>query len=75
MSLLWYADIVVLAGELAVPCNLQAALAGVNSSPRLDLCEVWSICSVLKVGSCAIRSFEPCQIRKEAALRKKSYVP
>jgi len=27
----------VLDGELAVPCNLQSAIAGCNSYPRLEL--------------------------------------
>ncbi len=29
--------ITVLDGELAVPCNLQSAIAGCNSYPRLEL--------------------------------------
>lgn len=30
-----FSAIAVLDGELAVPCNLQSATAGFNSSPRL----------------------------------------
>ena len=42
---------VVLDGELAVPCNLQSAIAGLNSSQRLLICLVCPMQVVLMAGS------------------------
>lgn len=33
---LWYSYRTVLDGEVAVPCNLQSAIAGLNSYPRFS---------------------------------------
>ena len=62
-------------GELAVLCNLQSATAGLNSSKRCRSFEVCHRKVVLTVGPFAIGTCEPCQVRKEAAVRKTSYVP
>ena len=46
-----FSAIAVLDGELAVPCNLQSAIAGLNSSQRLL---IWLVCPmqvVLMAGS------------------------
>ncbi len=58
----------VLDGELAVPCNLQSATAGLNSLPRLLTCGVWPVKVVLITGSHATKIHKLRQIRKEAAV-------
>jgi hypothetical protein len=58
----------VLDGEVAVPCNLQPAIAGLNSYVRSELCEVWLMQVVLTNGSYATETHEPRQVRKEAAV-------
>ncbi len=65
----------VLDGEVAVPCNLQSALAGLNSYLRLILCEAWPFWTVLTIGSYATSTSEPCQVLTEAALRLTTRVP
>jgi len=66
---------VVLDGELAVPCNLQSAIAGLNPYPRL--LAFWDcLCQrVLKTGSCAAEGYEPRQVREEAAVNRSFWVP
>lgn len=56
-------------------CNLQSALAGLNSFLRLFACKVCLLHVVLTSGSCAMESHEPCQVRKEAALSGTFHVP
>ena len=66
---------VVLGGALAVSCNPQSAIAGLNSFPRL-ICSVplgWY--GVLTVGSYAIDNCEPGQVLTEAAISGPVYVP
>ena len=46
-----FSAIAVLDGELAVPCNLQSAIAGLNSSQRLLSCLVCPMQVVLMAGS------------------------
>jgi len=58
----------VLDGEMAVPCNPQSALAGLNSHPRYDACKACLVQVVLTIGSCATETHEPGQVRKEAAI-------
>ena len=58
----------MLDGEVAVPCNLQSAIAGLNSYVRFELCEVWLMQVVLKNGSYATETHESRQVRKEAAV-------
>ena len=65
----------VLGGKVAVSCNLQSALAGLNSFLRLFVCKVCLMHVVLTSGSCAMETHEPCQVRKEAALSGTFYVP
>ena len=65
----------VLGGKIAVSCNLQSALAGLNSFLRLFVCKVCLVHVVLTSGSCAMESHEPCQVRKEAALSGTFHVP
>jgi len=65
----------VLDGEVAVPCNLQSAIAGVNPFD-----EGRAVGAVRGIGamifwSCATERFEPCQVLTEAALRGLFRVP
>ena len=46
-----FSAIAVLDGELAVPCNLQSAIAGLNSSQRLLICLVCPMQVALMAGS------------------------
>jgi len=65
----------VLGGEVAVPYNLQSAIARLNSHLR---CGIFMVCLkglVLTFRSCATGTHEPCQIRKEAAVSGHSCVP
>ncbi len=71
-----YTERAVLGGEVAVPCNLQSALARLNSFPEaVSACRVCLLHVVLTSGSCAMGTHEPCQVRKEAALSGLSHVP
>src|SRR5262245_58105456 len=65
----------VLDGGVAVRCNPKPALAGLKSRSRscVDRTRVGS--AALKVWSCAATTFEPCQVRKEAAVRSARRVP
>lgn len=65
----------VLDGELAVPCSLQSATAGLNSCHEVRICGVWPPYGVLRTGSCATHACEPCQVLTEAALSGKLRVP
>lgn len=65
----------MLGGEVAVPYNLQSAIARLNSHFR---CGVFMACLkglVLTFRSRATGTHEPCQIRKEAAVSGHSCVP
>ena len=63
-----FSAIAVLDGELAVPCNLQSAIEGLNSSQRLLICLVCPMQVVLMAGSHATYDCEPRQVRKKAAI-------
>src|SRR5919108_2619364 len=65
----------VLDGGVAVRCNPKPALAGLKSRSRscVDRPTVGS--AALKAWSCAAATFEPCQVRKEAAVRSVRRVP
>jgi len=65
----------VLDGEVAVPYNLQSAIAGSNSYPRLVLVGSWPKQVMRMVGSYATEIHEPCQVRKEAAVSEHFRVP
>jgi hypothetical protein len=65
----------VLDGEVAVPCNLQSAIAGLNSYSRFVLCKVWLMQVVLTNGSYATETYESRQVRKEAAVSGHFRVP
>ena len=56
-------------------CNLQSAIAGLNSPKRTGRGVVCPEKAVLKVGPFAIEPREPCQVRKEAAVSESLYVP
>ncbi len=58
-----------------MPCNLQSAIAGSNSYPRLVLVGSWPKQVMRMVGSCATEIHEPCQVRKEAAVSEHFRVP
>ena len=64
----------VLGGELAVPCYLQSAPAGLNSLLRSSLSRS-PLQVTLRAGSRAAAAREPCQVRKEAALSDVRRVP
>lgn len=66
---------IMLGGELAESCNSQSALARLNSLLRVFVCLACLLHVVLTVGSRAMSSHEPCQVREEAALSGSSYVP
>ena len=66
---------VVLGGALAVSCNPQSAIAGLNSFPRLISPVPLDRHGVLTVGSYAIGSYEPGQVLTEAAISGIVYVP
>ena len=59
---------VALGGELAVPCNLQPAIAGLNSQLRSLAVLSEHALKALKLGSHAIETYEPGQDRKVAAV-------
>ena len=54
---------------------LQSATAGAMFSLRALTVRSEVRYVVLRIGSCAMKAFEPCQVRKEAALRKYFHVP
>ncbi len=54
---------------------LKSAIAGVIPDPEGHFCAAAPFVSVMKNGSCAIGSFEPCQVGNQAALRSPPDVP
>ena len=58
---------VVLDGELAVPCTRNPLYAGLNSSPRTGPTPLVRALA-LRAGPCAAEHREPRQVRKEAAV-------
>lgn len=74
-SVLCYNEQAALDGEVAVPCNPQSAIAGLNSRLRLSSCGVRPMQEVLTNRSCATGTSEPCQVLTEAALRRHFRVP
>ncbi len=64
----------MLDGELAVPCNLQSAVARLNSRHSIYFFAVCPKQVMLMSRSCAIDPCEPCQVLTEAALSKSVYV-
>src|SRR5580700_5162936 len=66
--------LVVLDGELAVPCSQQPAIAGSNSSPRRR-CGRANRGAALKAGSDAMVACEPRQGRKTATVSLMFHVP
>ena len=65
---LWYIDPAALGGEVAVPCNLQPAIAGRNSRGRFSAVLSEHASEASKPGSHAIGAYEPGQDRKVAAV-------
>src|SRR5918912_511228 len=65
----------VLDGGVAVRCNPKPALAGLKSRSRLCVHRPTAGSAALKAWSCAATTFEPCQVRKEAAVRSARRVP
>ena len=65
----------VLDGGVAVRCNPKPALAGLKSRSRSSVDRPAASSAALKVWSCAATTFEPCQVRKEAAVRSVRRVP
>ena len=65
----------VLAGEVAVPCSLKSAVAGVICALRelADIVCPWN--RVVRDRSCAIACCEPCQAGNRAALSGVGCVP
>ena len=70
-----FISLAVLGGELAVPCNLQSATAGLNSFSRVFDLLGRKYVLALKNGSCATACREPCQVLTEAAVRGFCCVP
>ena len=66
--MLWYNAFVALSGEIAVPCNLQSAIAGLNSRLRFASVLPERVQEALKLGSHAMGAYEPGQDRKVAAV-------
>ena len=66
---------VVLGGALAVSCNPQSAIAGLNPFPRLSWLIPLFWFGVLTAGSYAIDRHEPGQVLTEAAISGLLYVP
>jgi hypothetical protein len=65
----------VLDGGVAVRCNPKPALAGLKSRSRSFVVVSAAGGAALKAWSCAAATFEPCQVRKEAAVRSTRRVP
>src|SRR5438105_13112159 len=65
----------VLDGGVAVRCNPKPALAGLKSRSRLCVDRPTAGSAALKAWFCAATTFEPCQVRKEAAVRSARRVP
>ena len=70
-----YNILAVLDGKAAVSCNPQSAIAGSNSRLRPVICGDSPIREALRIGSYAIATCEPRQIRKKAAVSSHCYVP
>jgi len=68
-------SLAVLDGETAVPCNLQSAIAGLNSFAEALACGDCPGQVVLMIGSCATEIHEPRQVRKEATVSEPFRVP
>ena len=58
-----------------MPCNLQAAIAGLMAELRVTPFRVWPWKVVSTVGSCAMELYEPRQVREEAAVSRCLHVP
>src|ERR1700724_2860029 len=67
--------VAVLDGGVAVRCNPKPALAGLNSRTRSRVRRPTASSAALKAWSCAATTYEPCQVRKEAAVRSVRRVP
>ena len=67
--------VAVLDGGVAVRCNPKPALAGLNSRTRSRVHRPTASSAALKAWSCAATTYEPCQVRKEAAVRSVRRVP
>jgi len=67
-EMLWYNSLVALSGEVAVPCNLQPAIAGLNSRLRFAAVLPERVQEALKPGSHAMGTYEPGEDRKVAAV-------
>ena len=62
-------------GEIAVLCNPQSAIVGLNACERCKFCKYVLVFSVMKSRSHAIKIFEPCQSLTAASLRGHFGVP
>ena len=62
-------------GELAVPCNLQSAIAGLNASLGISRSKMYKLILTMKSRSHATFAPEPCQVLTEASLREYKCVP
>ncbi len=62
-------------GELAVLCNLQSAIVGLNTCLRFDIVKYVYKDLALKSRSYAIKISEPCQSLTAASLRGHFDVP
>ena len=74
-NLLVYNNCTGLDGELAVPCNLQPAIAGLNAclgNARSKMCR---LILAMKSRSYATVAPEPCQALTGASLREYNCVP
>src|SRR5712692_5303339 len=67
--------VAVLDGGVAVRCNPKPALAGLKSRSRSRVHRSTAGSAALKAWSCAATTYEPCQVRKEAAVRSARRVP
>ena len=66
----WLTIKVVLDGEIAVPCNPQPAIAGLNSRTRFLHCTAEVIQRVLKVRTCATKEFRTPSGSEDSSGRK-----
>lgn len=57
-------------GELAMPCNLRFAIAGLNSRRRIFVCIACPKQVAVTTGSHTMYTCESCQVLTEAALSK-----
>src|SRR6185503_9559840 len=67
--------VAVLDGGVAVRCNPKPALAGLKSRSRSRVHRPTAGSAALRAWSCAATTYEPCQVRKEAAVRSVRRVP